>query len=347
MDPLQPPDCVDAQVCYLLVMPCALTSPADSPQPVQRLRDAPYFEAIDVDVRTVGAESIVRDGVSISIQHQTYDDLTQIAECYFALPDVLSANSAQIKARVQAALKAYLTAQQPDFGSMYEEYVVLMLSTIPADPDEFIDRNGQALARIIRAQREVFGPREIEDILVSRARYSERELTVVDWEGAIIISDESDFQSDIELLKIGNYQLLRYRQLDQTIERNLETVNEHLNEGVRGSLLPNRSKRVLRQVIEQRLALTLNFERINQSLLLIGDWYTAKLYRVIYDEFYLDEWAAAIKSKLENLEAIIQMIQQNFEFSWSRFLEMVQIAGWLLLLIGYFVLFFLEAQGRK
>jgi hypothetical protein len=100
-------------------------------------------------------------------------------------------------------------------------------------------------------------------------------------------------------------------------------------------------------VIEQRLSLTLGFEKINQSLLLIGDWYTAKLYRAIYEEFYLDEWEAAIQAKLENLESIIQVIQDNFEFSWARFLELVQIAGWLLLLLGYFVLFFLDLKAYQ
>jgi hypothetical protein len=260
---------------------------------------------------------------------------------------MLSLDALQAKAHIQSELKKRLLTDQPDVGDMVEEYTVLMAARVSGTPDEFLDRNGQALARFIRSQREVFGPREIEDILISRVRYSGTELTVVDWEGAVIISDEGDFQSDIELMKIGNYQLLRYRLLDQIIERNLETVSQHLHEGARMSWLPNRSKRILRQVIEQRLALMLDFEKINQSLLLIGDWYTAKLYRVIYDEFYLDEWATAIKSRLENLESIVQVMQENFQFSWSRFLEMVQIAGWLLLLIGYFVLFFLEARAVK
>ena len=59
---------------------------------------------------------------------------------------------------------------------------------------------------------------EIDEILVSRVRYSQEDLTLVDWEAAIIIAPQADFQSDIELLKIGNYQLLRYRILDQSIE---------------------------------------------------------------------------------------------------------------------------------
>ena len=91
----------------------------------------------------------------------------------------------------------------------------------------------------------------------------------------------------------------------------------------------------------------LDYEKINQGLLLIGDWYTAKLYRIIFDEFYLDEWAAVIQSKLKNLESIIQVIQDNFSFSWSSFLEMVQIGGWLILLVGYFVLFYFEVRAVK
>lgn len=342
-----PPDVIDAQICYLLVMPCDEHPPGVSPQPVQRLRDAPYFDAIDVDVRLTGSETIVHDGVPISIHYQTYDGVVQIAECYFSLPDVLSPQSLQTKARVQAALRARLTASQPQLGDMVEEYAVMMVSAVDGPLDDFIERNGPTLARFMRTQREVFGPREVDDILISRVRYSEADLTVVDWEGAVIISAEGDFQSDIELLKIGNYQLLRYRLLDEAIDQNLTAVSQNLHEGARSSLWPTRSKRVLRQVVEQRLTLTLGFEKINQSLLLIGDWYTAKLYRAIYDEFYLDEWEAVIKAKLENLESIIQVIRENFEFSWARFLELVQIAGWLLLLLGYFVLFFLDLRAYQ
>lgn len=340
-------DRIDAQVCYLLAWPQTETTAPESRLAIQQLRDAPYFTPIDVDVSSIGTEQIVLDGIPVAVRRTAYDHLIQIAECVYALPDALSIDALQIKARVQAELKSRLLVGQSDVGDMAEEYTVLLLARVNGTPDEFIDRNGQVLARFIRSQREIFDPREIEDILISRVRYSAGQLTVVDWEGAVIISDESDFQSDIELMKIGNYQLLRYRLLDQTIERNLETVSQHLHEGARAPLLPSRSKRILRQVIEQRLALILDFERINQGLLLIGDWYTAKVYRVIYDEFYLDEWAAAIKSKLENLESIIQIIQENFTFSWSRFLEFMQLAGWLLLLVGYFVLFFIEASKSK
>lgn len=341
------PEQIEAQVCYLLVTPyTSSVKTLSAPEPVH-LRDAPYFAPVDVDMRSLDATTLHLEGVRVNVRRTVFDELAVVAECTFPLADALSDESQLRKDLIQNELRRQLLAAQSSVGNMFEEYAILLLNHWSGAPDEFLDRNGQAVARFIRSQRDEFGLGEIESTLMSRARYSEREMTVVDWEGAIIFSTQSDFQSDVDLLKIGNYQLLRYRLLDQTLERNLQTVDRHLHEGARRTLFPRRPKSVLRQVVEQRLALMLDFEKINQGLLLIGDWYTAKLYRIIYDEFYLDEWAAAIKSKLANLQSIIQVIQDNFSFSWSTFLEMLQIAGWLVLLVGYFVLFYFDVRAVK
>ncbi len=345
------PDPIDAQVCYILVTPFTASVKTLAPPEPVRLRDAPYFAPVDVDVRSLDAITLHVEGARVAVRRAVYDDLVVVAECTFPLTAALSDESQLRKDLIQVELRRQLLAAQASVGDMYEEYAILLIEKLDdlpdGAPDEFVRRNGQTLARFIRSQRDEFSLGEIESTLMSRARYSEHEMTVVDWEGGLIFSPRGDFQSDIDLLKIGNYQLLRYRLLDRTIEQNLETINRHLHVGARRTLFPRRPKAVLRQVVEQRLALMLDFEKINQGLLLIGDWYTAKLYRIIYDEFYLDEWAATIKSKLENLESIIQVIQDNFSFSWSRFLEMVQIAGWLVLLLGYFVLFYLETRTVK
>ena len=341
------PDRIDAQVCYVLVTPFTESVKAlAAPEPV-RLRDAPYFAPVHVDVRSLDMTTLHVEGARVNVRRAVFDELAVVAECTFQLADALSDEAQLRKDLIQIELRRQLLAAQANVGDKYEEYAILLIEKLAGTPDEFLARNGQALARFIRSQRDEFSAEEIESTLMSRVRYSDHDLSVVDWEGGIIIAPNGDFQSDIDLLKIGNYQLLRYRLLDQTIEQNLEVIDRHLHEGARRTLFPRRPKSVLRQVVEQRLALMLDFEKINQGLLLIGDWYTAKLYRTIYDEFYLDEWAAAIKGKLENLESIIQVIQDNFSFSWSTFLEMVQIAGWLVLLLGYFVLFYFDIAALK
>ncbi|MCA9967893.1 MAG: hypothetical protein KC423_26795, partial [Anaerolineales bacterium] len=70
--------------------------------------------------------------------------------------------------------------------------------------------------------------------------------------------------------------------------------------------------------------------------------YTAQLYRTIIDELYLDEWKEIVKGKLDSLQGIMEVVQENLSISWSTFLDVVQLVGWMVLLIGYFVLFYLD-----
>jgi hypothetical protein len=333
---------IDAEVCYLLVQPSDETGLPSPPERVQRLKDAPYFEAVDLDIRTIARQAMDVGGVDVSLRRQVYDGRIEVVECMFALTDALSTAALETKERVVAALKARLMAASEDAAAHCEEYTLLLLTDVPDAPDSFVDGHGQALSRFIRAHGETFATREVRDILGSRVRYSDRTLTLVDWDGAVVIAPDGDFQSDIELLKIGNYQLLRYRLLDEAVERYLRAVSDHLQAASRPSLLPSPSQRILRQAVAERLSLTLDFEKIDQSLLLIGDWYTAKLYQVIYDELYLAEWKAVIKSKLDSLESVTAIIQANFTFSWRRVLDLSELTGWLVLLVGYFILFYLE-----
>jgi hypothetical protein len=181
---------------------------------------------------------------------------------------------------------------------------------------------------------------ELEQILSSRIRYSTKDLTLVDWEGAVIIAVNGDFQSDIELLKIGNYQLLRYRMLDHLVEDMLDKINESFFINRRR---PRATRGAIRDIVQHRLEVMLDFERTEQNLLLIGDWYTAKLYTAIRDEFYLEEWKNAIRDKLDNLEGIVETIQENFALSFETLMDRLQMVGWVLLLIGYLYLYALDA----
>ncbi len=133
---------------------------------------------------------------------------------------------------------------------------------------------------------------------------------------------------------------MRYRLLDQSVEELLKAINRAFQQSKFSVFGPTRV--TLRRIITHRLEIMLEFEHTEQNLLLIGDWYTAKLYKIICDEFYLDDWKQVVQSKLDNLESLISTIQENFSMTWSGFLDLVQLVGWLVLLVGYFILFFLE-----
>jgi hypothetical protein len=334
------------EICYLLAFPDPAEKSIEPLEQISGWKDAPYFQPVDIHVRTLGLAEVPAGGVQVTVSRHRYDERIQLVDCRFHMANPLSLAAIQQQEIIQQTLKERLLPPEHRASGMFEEYVILLLTRVKPGSDRFLEKNAARLARFIRSQHEVFDQQQIEQILSSRVRYSTDDLTLVDWEGAVIIAPRGDFQSDIELLKIGNYQLLRYRMLDASVDESLRQINEQFRLNPR-QLKVGPARRQLRRIIQHRLEVMLDFEHTDQNLLLIGDWYTAQLYHAIRDEFYLEEWKETVKAKLDTLEGIIQTIQENFSLSWQNLLETVQITGWLILLIGYFILFLIELRVAR
>jgi len=329
-----------AEICFLLAFPDPSDEATEPKEKIRGLKDAPYFQPVDIDVRTLGQAEVQAGGVQVSVLRQRYDDYVQIVDCRFQMDDPLNMSAIQQRGVIEKNLVERFIPVEYQANGMYEEYAILLLSRTRATPQKFVENNAAQIGRFIRAQREVLDQPELEQTLSTRIRYSTRDLTLVDWDGAVIFAANSDFQSDIEFLKIGNYQLLRYRMLDQEVEYMLDNINESFFLNKRR---PRPTRGAIRKIVEHRLEVMLDFERTEQSLLLIGDWYTAKLYNAIRDEFYLEEWKNTIRGKLDNLESIVETIQENFALSFETLMDRLQMLGWVLLLIGYLYLYALDA----
>jgi hypothetical protein len=329
------------EVCYLLAFPDSAESNSHPPAQFKGLKDAPYFQPIDIDLVSLGEETLIIEGYAISVTRQRYDGVVQMVECHYVLRDPFAVSALAERTKLQSALQSRYIPEAIRKSSLFEEYSILLVNEAKPTPDKWIDKNARTLANFIRSQRDVFEQNEIGEILTSRTRYSAQELTLIDWEGAVIIAPNEDYQSDIVLLTIGNYQLLRYRMLDQSIEDLLDKINESFFQNRRR---PRATRGLIRQIAEHKLEIMLNFERAEQSLLLIGDWYTAKLYESIHNELYLKDWKESVKAKLDNLENIVETIQANFVLSFETLMERLQMLGWVLLLIGYLYLYALDAH---
>ncbi len=328
------------EICYLLAFPDSDDGNAPPPEQFKGLiKDAPYFQPTDIDLVTLGEETIVIEGYAVSIVRQRFDDRVQMVECHFDLRDPFAPSVLQVRTKIQNALQSRFIPEPIRQSGLYEEYSILLVQEAKPSPEKWLDKNAVDLATFIRSQREILDRAEIEEILMSRTHYSSKEMTVVDWEGAIIIAPNADFQSDIALLKIGNYQLIRYRMLDKSIELMLDKISETFFQNKKR---PRPTRGMIRQIAEHKLEMMLSFERAEQNMLLIGDWYTADLYEAIHDQFYLKDWKENVKSKLDSLENIVQTIKDNFSLSLESVWARVEMFAWMLMLIGYIYLTFVD-----
>ncbi len=328
------------EICYLLAFPDSDDGNAPPPEQFKGLiKDAPYFQPTDIDLVTLGEETIVIEGYAVSAVRQRFDDRVQMVECHFDLVDPFASSVLKDRTKIQNALQSRYIPEAVRQSGLYEEYSILLVQNAKPSPDKWLEKNAVALATFIRSQKDTLDKAEIDEILMSRTHYSSKEATVVDWEGAIIIAPNADYQSDIALLKIGNYQLIRYRMLDKSIELMLDRISETFFQNKKR---PRPTRGMIRQIAEHKLEMMLSFERAEQNMLLIGDWYTADLYEAIHDQFYLKDWKENVKSKLDSLESIVQTIKDNFSLSLESVWARVEMFAWMLMLIGYLYLTFVD-----
>jgi hypothetical protein len=327
-----------ADICYLLAMPLQVFPARAQPKPDPAQRDAPYFFDIDIEFVAANTLTLVIDEVSIEVHCQILDRQVWLAECHYRLPNLWTTEALTRHRAIQQTLTTQLREQTGYSGAFIETYTVLLVGSLDRTPDEFVDAHTATLVRWLRSLDKVPTEKEASKILGGRIHYSERDLTLVDRRGAIIIAEKEDFQFDLQLLKIGNYQLLRYRLLDRTIEKGLQQLRQYATQK-RAVWWPSRRKQ-LQAIVAQRLSLVLDFEKIDQSLLLIGDWYSAQVYRAVVAQLSLDQWKTIVQGKIESLLALNDIVYQDLAFSWRWFLDFVMLIGWLILLVGYFILFF-------
>ena len=84
------------EICYLLAFPDSDDGNAPPPEQFKGLiKDAPYFQPTDIDLVTLGEETVVIEGYAVSVVRQRFDDRVQMVECHFDLRDPFASSVLQ------------------------------------------------------------------------------------------------------------------------------------------------------------------------------------------------------------------------------------------------------------
>jgi len=215
---------------------------------------------------------------------------------------------------------------QASLAPVVEDYVIFHIDSFnPSfDPGRFYSENGSLIAQILRAETQRLSDQELEDALSARIAYGVDDITIVDWNAALLVDREGD---DVRaVLEFANVELLEMRYLDQKLDRALDAAYETLSK--RSWSLPRLAGYYgadLRRVAELQVDNAILFEGVNNTLKLLGDQYLARLYRLVNRRFHLDEWDASILRKLETLESIYEKISDQATNRRMEILEWVII----------------------
>ena len=236
---------------------------------------------------------------------------------------VLLADSRQ---RVEQILKVIDGAvSKPSVSNFVEDYAIYQIDGLdPLIPvSQIVADHRQTLAQTLRAETRELSEDEVGDAMSRRISFGRDDLTVVDWNAAIVIDPEAE--DIIAILEFANLELMEMRNLDYRLDSALTLAYETLSKRPWRRFPFGSDPAELQRVAQWQVDSAILFEGVNNALKLVGDQYLARLYRVATDRFHMVEWDATIIRKLETLNGIYGKISDLVSARRMELLEWIVI----------------------
>jgi len=208
-----------------------------------------------------------------------------------------------------------------------EDYLIFQIDsfTSPITVTELVAAHQQTIAQILRAETRELSDDEVSDAISRRLSFGRDDLTIVDWNSAIVIDQDAD--DILAVLEFANVELMEMRYLDHRVDNALAMAYETLSRRPWRRFPFGSNPAELHRVAQWHLDSAILFEGVNNSLKLLGDQYLARLYRTAADRFHLAEWDATILRKLETLDGIYSKIS---DLVTARRMELLE---WIIILL--------------
>ncbi|MGH7844797.1 MAG: hypothetical protein ACREQW_06480 [Candidatus Binatia bacterium] len=228
--------------------------------------------------------------------------------------------------------------QRHGISETVEDYVVFHIESLPEGVpiQRFVTEHEQEIARTLRAETQILSADEVQDVMSGRISYGLNDVTIVDWNAALVVDPEGE---DIyAVLELANVELLEMRYLDQSLDRALERsyallTRSRWKPGLRSGFAD------MKQIGKLQVDSAVLFEGVNNSLKLLGDQYLARVYRLVSQRFHLAEWDETIIRKLDTLESIYEKISDQVSNLRVEVLEWIII---ILIAVSIALPFFFE-----
>jgi hypothetical protein len=171
--------------------------------------------------------------------------------------------------------------------------------------------------------------------LQSSISYSQNDLLVVGWSGALVYGNTEVSTTTVQLLEYANTQLLEFRYYDSFLTRLLEDVYSSL-ERRSGLIAAWRLSREAARVNTIRLDVMELTERVDNAIKFLSDMFYARLYGLVAGKVGVPDYRRLVDQKLRTAGELYRFMVEQFNQTRSFVLELSVV---LILILELFFLF--------
>jgi hypothetical protein len=160
--------------------------------------------------------------------------------------------------------------ERPKLCDLVEDYYLFIIEQLepPLKADQLLTQHRRELAQALCFEIQPLSQEQQEEVLNQTVSYLESDLTIIDWNAAIIY--DKDYDDTAKVLELLNVELLEARYIDNTLDDRVTAYAGFVQKPT--SLpIPLRTpyRRVLQELTEWRVESTVLAERVGNSLKLI------------------------------------------------------------------------------
>lgn len=223
-----------------------------------------------------------------------------------------------------------------------EDYVVYFLEELTGieHPGELASR-ADIPALILGEPNQTLADDVRLPILNSRLSYSTRDLTIIDWNSALVI--DPDGSRDVaDMLEFAATHLMELRYFDTLLDDRLEALYYAIEHHHRlRSFFRSDSERLSHEATSLYVEFSQHVERVENSLKFVGDFFLATVFRQAANRFQLKEWEENVMRKVNALARVSEVLSEETNVRRSHLLEII-----IILLILYEIVHAAVGAGR-
>ena len=253
--------------------------------------------------------------------------------------------NAELEQRAEATARTLVDRLRPALvgvrGSfLSEDYLVYVVNELEPEQaaSEVMATHGEAIAAMLRGERQRLSEQERTKILRHRISYLADDLVIPTWNAAFVYDTPGGAQAALEILEFANSQLLEFRYYDELLDRELASIYQLLQHPKwYDEWIGSRYRRAARQVHALFIDVNELTDRTENSLKFVGDIYASRLFGIVADRLGLATWKANVQEKLKTLDDVYRNAVELSTISRGQFMELAIV----LILVLELILFFM------
>ena len=214
--------------------------------------------------------------------------------------------------------------RRPSVSRLIEDYAIYALREVEkvGAADELLA--GADLPGLLLGEEQGYLSARVRTaVLQGLFQYSARDLTLIDWDSAVIL-DPAGAADVVDIIEFALTHLLELRVYDDLLDQRLNEFYEAIEAG-RRRFWQSPFQGIAEEANTRYVEFSELTERIDNSLKVVGDYYLATIFRGATQRFRTPDWQQSIARKMGILSRVSSLLQGEVNVRRGLALELVVV----------------------